>query len=138
MTHARTVVFVCPHGAAKSVMAAAYFQRLADERGASLRAVAAGTHPDPRVGPGVAAALLAEGLDVRAHRPRRVTGDELAAAHCVVSLGANLDALAPPGLPIARWDDIPATSSDLEGARTAIAGHVTRLFDELTKREVLQ
>lgn len=136
MTTARTVVFVCPHGAAKSVLAAAYFQRLADARGARLRAVAGGTEPDPEVAPGVAAALLAEGLDVRGLRPRRVTADELAAARRVVSLGTDLRGVAPPGLPITRWDDVPATSADFEGARQAIAGHVARLFDELMKAEV--
>lgn len=135
MTPARTVVFVCPHGAAKSVLAAAYFQRLADARGARLRAVAAGTEPDPEVAPGVAAALLAEGLDVQGLRPRRVTADELAAARRVVSLGADLESLARPGLLITRWDDVPSTTADLGAARERIAARVAGLLDELTRTE---
>jgi arsenate reductase (thioredoxin) len=73
-----TILFLCPHNAAKSVIAAAYYEQLAAERGLTLRATSAGTDPDPGVSPGVAAALLAEGIDVRAHRPRRVTAEEMA------------------------------------------------------------
>jgi hypothetical protein len=34
-----TILFVCEHGAAKSVIAAAYFDKLAKERGLNYRAV---------------------------------------------------------------------------------------------------
>src|ERR671925_873480 len=40
------VLFVCLHGAAKSVIGAAHFRRLAAARGLSVDAVAAGTEPD--------------------------------------------------------------------------------------------
>jgi hypothetical protein len=33
----RFILFLCPHNAAKSVAAAAYFERLAAERGVTLR-----------------------------------------------------------------------------------------------------
>src|SRR3712207_142229 len=112
----RTVLFLCPHNAAKSVIAAAYLERLAAPRGLTLCATSAGTDPDPGVSPGVAAALLAEGIDVRAHRPRRITPEELASASRVVSLGCDLGDLAPPGLVVARWDDVPSPSADLTGA----------------------
>src|SRR5258705_5533438 len=39
------VLFVCLHGAAKSVIGAAHFRRLAAARGLSIGAVAAGTEP---------------------------------------------------------------------------------------------
>ena len=47
----RTVVFVCLHGAAKSLIAATLFQRLADERGLAVRSTFAGTEPDPAIQP---------------------------------------------------------------------------------------
>jgi protein-tyrosine-phosphatase len=47
MGSVRTVVFVCQHGAAKSVLAAALLERLAAEQGVSLRARARGTEPEP-------------------------------------------------------------------------------------------
>jgi arsenate reductase (thioredoxin) len=125
----RTVLFLCPHNAAKSVIAAAYLERLAAERGLTLRATSAGTDPDPGVSPGVAGALLAEGIDVRAHRPRRVTAEELARASRVVSLGCDLGDLAAPGLVVEHWDDVPSPGADLTGARAVIAARVRRLVD---------
>jgi arsenate reductase (thioredoxin) len=129
MGDVRTVLFLCPHNAAKSVIAAAYLERLAAERGVALRAASAGTDPDPGVSPGVAGALLAEGIDVRAHRPRHVTTEALVRASRVVALGCDLGDIAPPGLVIERWDDVPSPSADLTGARAVIAAHVRRLVD---------
>jgi arsenate reductase (thioredoxin) len=129
MGDVRTILFLCPHNAAKSVIAAAYLERLAAECGLTLRATSAGTDPDPGVSPGVAGALLAEGIDVRAHRPRRVTAGELARASRVVSLGCHLGDIAPPGLAVESWDDVPSPSADLTGACAVIAAHVRRLVD---------
>jgi arsenate reductase len=125
-----TILFLCPHGAAKSILAAAYCQRLAAERGLEVRAVAAGTEPDPDVAPAVARALLEEGIDVRGHRPRRVAPEELTGAWRVVSLGCELGDLAPPGLVVDRWDDVPSPSAQLEAARGLIAARLPRLLAE--------
>src|SRR4030095_5910958 len=56
------VLFVCLHGAAKSVVAAAHFRRLASARGLSISAVAAGTEPDPELARAAVKGLAAEGL----------------------------------------------------------------------------
>ena len=48
------VIFVCEHGAAKSILSAAIFNKLARERGLNLRAIARGTNPDPEISPKVA------------------------------------------------------------------------------------
>jgi Low molecular weight phosphotyrosine protein phosphatase len=80
MGSVRTVVFVCQHGAAKSVLAAALLERLAAERGAQLRVLARGTEPEPAITPAAAAGLLAEGIDVRAWHPRPLTSGDLAQA----------------------------------------------------------
>src|SRR5262245_60221082 len=126
MGDVHTVLFLCPHNAAKRVIAAAYCERLATERGVPLRATSAGTDPDPGVSPGVAGALLAEGIDVRAHRPRRVTAQELARVSRVVSLGCHPGDLAPLGLAVESWDDMPSPSADLTGACAVMAAHVRR------------
>ena len=77
------------------------------------------------------AALLADGIDVTDHRPRRVTPEDLAAADRIITLGCDIEALAPPGASIVSWDDVPPVSRDLEGARTTIRQHVERLVVEL-------
>jgi arsenate reductase len=129
MAQTPTIIFLCLHNAAKSVIAAAYWQRLADQRRLGVRATSAGTDPDPAVSPMVVEALLAEGLDVRDHRPRRATREELMTAWRVVSLGCDLGDLAPPGLAVDRWDDVPSPSTDLHAALDVIATHVLRLAD---------
>ncbi len=125
----RTIVFVCLHGAAKSVVAAAYAQRLAEARGLNIRATAAGIDPEPEVPPPVVDALLTEGIDVRRHRPRAVTRGELAGAWRVVSFGCDLGHVAPPGLTPVRWDDIPPVSEGFEAARDALVARIGRLLD---------
>ena len=51
------VLFVCLHGAAKSVLAAADFERMAKVRGLPISAESAGTEPDAEIAPPVLAAL---------------------------------------------------------------------------------
>src|SRR5215212_6622661 len=66
------VLFLCPHNAAKSVLAAAYFDRLAQQRGLPYRVDSAGTKSEAAPTPAVVDALQAEGVDVSGHRPRSV------------------------------------------------------------------
>ena len=123
-----TVVFVCAHGAVKSVVAAAYLQRLAEQRGLSLRATAAGLEPDPEVPAAVAEHLLADGIDVRGYRPRGVTRGELSTAWRIVTFGCDLGGLASPGRPVLRWDDVPSLSEDFAAGRAAITAHLDTAF----------
>jgi protein-tyrosine-phosphatase len=125
------IPFVCLHGAAKSVIAAALFNRRAHEAGLAARAVALGLEPDPAVAPGAAAGLLAEGVDVRGHQPRRATGADLAGARRVVAFGCELGELAPAGVPVEQWADVPAVSEGYAAARARIGARVDALVAEL-------
>ena len=129
MSTSRSVLFVCQHGAAKSVLAAADLRRLAAGRGLDLTADAAGTEPDPEIAPGVMAALRAEGLDLGQRRPRRVTAADTARADRVVTFGCELGEAVPAAVPVERWDDVPAVSETLPLARAAIRRHLDRLLD---------
>lgn len=127
----KTVLFVCLHGAAKSVLAAADLERLARQRGFRARAAFAGIEPDPEIAPKVVGELLVEGVDLRAQRPRRVTREDVAGAWRVVTFGCELGDLAA-GVPLERWDDVPAVSDDFGKARAAIDARLARLLDDLT------
>jgi arsenate reductase len=130
MGSVRTVVFVCQHGAAKSVLAAALLERLAGERAIPLRALARGTEPEPQVAPAVAAGLLAEGIDVRAWRPRPLTPGDLARGWRVVSFAPDLSQLVPSGTVLEVWDDVPAVADGFQAAQAAIAGRLLRLIKD--------
>ena len=60
------VLFVCLHGAAKSVIASQYFRRLAGEPGIPANTDSAGTEPDPEIPPGVVRGLRGDGIGMRA------------------------------------------------------------------------
>ena len=131
-----TIVFVCPHNAAKSVIAAAYFQRRADQLGLALRAVSAGTEPSPTVSAAVVEVLRKEGIDVAGYQPRHVTPEELTTAARVVSLGSDLQAFALDSVAVDDWDDVPPPSQDLGAACQAIRARVEQLVTELQVMDI--
>lgn len=129
-----TVLFMCPHGAAKSVLASAYFQRLAKERGLNVRVESAGTEPDANVSASVAAHLEKNGYAVPVARPRKVTPTEFAAADVVISIGCDLTGLPTPAGTLVRWDEVPALSEDFARADEEIRKRVIDLVDELVRQ----
>ena len=131
---AKQVLFMCPHGAAKSVLASAYFQRLAKERGLNVRVDSAGTEPDPTVGKAVAAHLTKTGYAIPIEKPRRVTAGDLEQADVVVSLGCDLAGLPQPRGTLLKWDDVPGPGENFAAADQAIRKHVEELVDELGER----
>ena len=125
----RNIVFVCLHGSAKSVIAGEYFERLATARGVRATATALGVEPDAAIPPRVIDGLMADGIDVRGRQPRGVAPEDLKGASRIVSFGCDLGALAPAGVPIDRWDGVPAVSDDFGQARDAIVARVTALLE---------
>ena len=122
------VLFVCLHGAAKSVVGAAHFRRLAAACGLAMEAVAAGTEPDPEMAPGAVKGLAADGLEPAPARPRPVTLYDLDSAARIVSFGC---AVTPArGQRVDQWD-VPAVSDGYEAARGRIVANVERLVAEL-------
>lgn len=130
-----TILFLCPHHAAKSVIAVAYFNRLAQQKGLSWVADSAGTEPDEAVSPVVIGLLKEEGIDVSQHQPRRVTNDELQTATHIISMGCTPDELALRPERVKHWTDIPAVSQNPEGAREAIRTRIEALVAELQIKE---
>ena len=122
------VLFVCLHGAAKSVVGAAHFRRLAAARGLDVGAVAAGTEPDPQLAPGAVKGLAGDGLAATPSRPRPVTLYDLDSATRVVSFGCDI---APArGQRVDQWD-VPAVSDGYAASRDRIVANVERLVAEL-------
>lgn len=124
----RSVLFVCRHGAAKSVLAAADFRTLATKRGLDIGAVAAGLDPDPNVAAVLIATLPSRSLGT--YSPRAVTADDLASAARVITFNLAPEELLVSGTSVERWDDVPSVSEDLEAARDAIRRHLDILLDD--------
>ena len=130
---AGTFLFVCPHGVAKSVMARAYFQHLADQASLKVASVAAGIDPEATVWPEVVKLLHQDGLEAAQHEPRRVTQLDLDTAVRVIALGCDLADFDLQSVSVEWWNDIPLASQDLLGARDAIRVRVAQLVNEVRR-----
>lgn len=126
-----TILFLCPHHAAKSVIAAAYFDQLAARYCLPLKADSAGTEPEETVAPAVVKLLQSEGIDVSRLQPRRVTQDDLARAQRIISMGCTSEELGIASERIEQWTDIPIVSKDIHAASDAIRAHVDSLLTDL-------
>jgi arsenate reductase (thioredoxin) len=126
-----TVLFLCPHNIAKSVIAAAYFDRLAQQAALPFTAESAGTEPENEMMTTVVTLLASEGIDVSSHQPRLVTDAELASTTYIVSMNCEIDALVPSGVPLERWDDIPPVSQNAALSASIIRQRVAQLVARL-------
>ena len=131
---AATVLFVCLHGSAKSLIVAEHFRRLAGARGLATEADSGGLEPDDAIPARVVQGLRDDGIDVQGRRPRRPTAADVDGATVVVSF-CDLAELAPHARRIERWDDVPAVSEGFEQARDAIVARVSRLLDDASFRQ---
>ena len=122
------VLFVCFHGAAKSVVGAAHFRRLAAARGLAMDAVAAGAEPDVELAPGAVKGLAGDGLRATPSRPRPVTLYDLANASRIVSFGCDVTPAKEQR--VDQWD-VAAVSDGYAAARDQIVARVERLVAEL-------
>ena len=124
-----TVLFMCPHGAAKSVLASACSTGSRRTRAQRPRR-AAGTEPSRRSRRS-SDHLEQQGYTVPVTKPRAVTKQDLQEADVVISMGCDLTGL--PGRPrrLEKWDDVPAPSEDLQGADETIRRRVLALVEEL-------
>jgi protein-tyrosine-phosphatase len=127
----KTILFLCPHGAAKSVMAKAYFQKLADQKGLAVRSNAAGPDPEDVTYPVIVELLAKEGLDVSNHKPRKVSATDLSQASRIVSIGCDLNDLPQTDKLIETWNEVPMVSQDPEGSWRQIKNRVESLIAEL-------
>lgn len=132
----QTVVFMCPYGGAKSVVAAEYFNRAAAKAELPVTGIAVSAEePYDAVPPKVADYLANDGIEVRDFKPRRVQPDDLRNAARVVSIDCDLAKLDAQGASIEQWNDVPKISADLPVSVAAIRKHVDALIEQLKSAE---
>jgi hypothetical protein len=131
---ASTVVFVCEHGSVKSLMAQEWFNRLARERGLSVRAVARGLTPDPSVPPPIAEALRGDGFDVGGFTPRGLQPADLVGTARVVAIGLDPARLGVSAGAAERWEGIPAATEGYPAARDVLRARIEALLAGMEAR----
>jgi arsenate reductase (thioredoxin) len=125
----KTVVFLCEHGAAKSVIAAAYFNKLAAERHLPFQAIARGTTPQEDLSKSAVEGLRKDGLTVPEEKPRLLSPADTKRAVRVVAFCPVPDSVAKTK-PVDRFD-VPAPSDGYDKSRDEILKHVRDLIDQL-------
>jgi hypothetical protein len=149
-----TVVFVCKYGSVKSLVATERFNRLAELRGLSVRAIGRAANPGtihdevPEV---VARELTLEGSNVANYQPGILKPEEAARAVRIVHISLqgepdpDSSVAASVHMPEERWDDVPTmligpdgnidqTGRQYNKARSVLVSHVDALFEEIAKK----
>jgi arsenate reductase len=124
------VIFVCEHGAAKSILAAAFFNKLARANVSGFKAIARGTHPDAELSFKTVSGLREEGLTPTESIPVRLTREDMESAQRVVSF-CGLPEEYGHGVVVEYWDSVPSVSEDYERSRDAIVEHLKELIKTL-------
>src|SRR5262249_55910429 len=101
------VVFVCEHGAAKSVIATAYFNKLAAERGLPFRATFRGTSPQENLSVRAVEGLKADGLAIPTGKPSAISDSDVAGATHIFAIGCTLPEKARASGKAGDWSDVP-------------------------------
>jgi protein-tyrosine-phosphatase len=131
MSHNPTVLFVCPHNANRSQMAAAYLRHSAEGRVAVL---SAGPTPADRLNPIAVEAMAEDGINIADVQPQLLTSEVIDDADVIVTLGCADAAPAQPGKRFEDWTLADPAGRDLAAMRPMreeIKQRVQGLLDDL-------
>ncbi len=132
MAQTKKIIFVCEHGAGKSVVAAAYFNKLAKERNLDYVAECRGTNPDSIVSLKTQEGLTKDDVYDVNTKPTKLQLSDTTNAERII-----LFTTAPPGLntkvKIENWSDIENVDSEYQKRRDAIIQKINSLLDTLEK-----
>jgi arsenate reductase len=130
------VLFVCRHGAAKSVLAAAELERMAESVGIDIEARARGVEPAGETATAVLALLPDRASALRAQRPRRVSEDDIRASSLTITFNLDESELPTTAARTIAWDEVPAISEHPAEAREAIDRRIVDLLESMARGRV--
>ena len=126
-----SVLYVCVHNAGRSQMAAAYTHHLS---AGAVEVRSAGSAPADQVNPAVREAMLEEGIDISAEKPKILTTEAVRASDVVITMGCGDACPIFPGKRYEDWElDDPAGQGveAVRPIRDAIKARVLTLLSEL-------
>lgn len=126
-----SVLYVCVHNAGRSQMAAAYTQHLS---GDAVEVRSAGSAPADSINPAVHEAMLEEGIDLSAEKPKILTTEAVQASDVVITMGCGDTCPIYPGKRYEDWElDDPAGQGvdAVRPIRDDIKARVRVLLDSL-------
>lgn len=126
-----SVLFVCVHNAGRSQMAAGWLSHLS---GGAVEVRSAGSMPADRINPVAVEAMLEEGVDIRAERPKALTAEAVQASDVVITMGCGDVCPAFPGKRYEDWaleDPAGQGIDSVRPIRDEIRARVEALLGEL-------
>ena len=126
-----SVMFVCVHNAGRSQMGAAYTHHLS---GGAVEVRSGGSAPADTVNPAVREAMLEEGIDISAERPKILTPEAVQASDVVITMGCGDACPYYPGTRYEDWELADPAGQGVEAVRPIrndIRRRVTELLGEL-------
>jgi len=133
MAQNKKIVFVCEHGAAKSVIATAYFNKLAQERNLDYEAVCRGTSPDSIVSPSVKEGLTRDELFDDTVTPTKLTINDTTNTERII-LFIKLPDDFKTSIKTEDWSNLKDVDGDYQHRRDAITKSINLLLDTLSKQ----
>lgn len=130
MSQQRTIIFVCEHGAAKSIVAAAFFNQLASTSGLKWKAIARGANPDNEFSELAVRGLATDGLTPSESRPEELSLEDVHSAQRIVSF-CELPLECGEVTVVEQWKDVPPVSQDYDKARDAILENIHNLLNRI-------
>ncbi len=127
------ILFVCEHGNVKSLMAASYFNQMAQQQNLPFRAASYGIKVDTKPVPAaIVDGLRADGFDVAAFQPLEITALGVSSAKRVITIGVSLpDSMRAAAISPEKWDDVPPATINFEASSKSLKAHVEKLIQEL-------
>jgi protein-tyrosine-phosphatase len=129
----KTIVFVCQHGVVNSQMAAAYFNKVAKERGLPFKAVSRGIDMYWAIPVRIQDGLALDGLEP-ANLPNALTPFEAIHATRVLAFDP-IPAEKKGDADVTYWSGVPLGIQDYEAARDEIARRVDALVANLANEK---
>ena len=133
MAQEKKIIFVCEHGAAKSVIAASYFNKMAKERNLDYVAECRGTFPDSDVSPGVKDGLTKDKVFDHNIKPQKLLISDTATVERII-LFTPLPPELKTNIKTENWSNIQNVDAEYEKRRDAIIKKITELLDSLEKQ----
>lgn len=129
-----SILFVCIHNAGRSQMGAAYAHHLS---GGDVEVRSAGSAPAETINPAVREAMLEEGIDISAERPKLLTTEAVEASDVVITMGCGDTCPYYPGKRYEDWQLADPAGQGVEAVRPIrddIRARITALLVDLGVR----
>jgi arsenate reductase (thioredoxin) len=131
----KQILFVCEHGAARSTIASAYFNKISDSLKLNYKSIYRGTDPEATLTAGTQKGLMNDNFKIDNWKPELVTENDVKDSYKLITFDCSVPNLNNSKIITEQWNGIPAISKDYVIARNAILEKVKELITKLQEEK---